>query len=41
MLLKVACKFLRLSLPINQSNEEDVKLVYDESIEAMKMMANK
>ena len=41
MLLKVDCEFLRRSLPIKQSNAEDFKLVYGESIEAMKMMANK
>ena len=41
MILKAECEFLHRSPPIKQSNEEDVKLVYGESIEAMKMMAKK
>lgn len=41
MLLKVDGEFLRRTLPSKPSQREDFKLVYAESVEAMKMMTSK
>ena len=41
MLLKVDGEFLRRTLPIKPNQRDDFKLVYAESVEAMKMLTSK